>query len=363
MNPSILSCPEFHAMDRAIIEDFTNCMRDGCEEIESCIKALNLQGGTEYVNGLFRALHSLKGNCQMVGLEPFTEPLHRIEELVSKIRSHQIVYTSLIGEFLLGAVDEVVDQLIEIIETRQTSNDRRLHLCRVCDDLLRHVMPYNITDQFQHAITALGKKEREDEPEEKAHKVLLEIPVDGEFMRNLALQIDSLSIYRKDRSNQIVLMTETLNEALGFPVNAEQLKAAAWMHDIGMCFIPHNIFNKEGSLSREEIRKIQEHVVIGSQFLLRFGGWEEAARMVLDHHERFDGSGYPNGVKGAQIHPGAHMLAIVDTYCAITSERSDRSFKKSLLSAISEINANSETQFDPAMVGVFNTVVRKIMMK
>jgi len=57
------------------------------------------------------------------------------------------------------------------------------------------------------------------------------------------------------------------------------------MHDVGMAFIPHSIFNKEGILSKEEIRKIQEHVVTGSQILLRFGDWNDAARMILDHHE------------------------------------------------------------------------------
>ena len=84
--------------------------------------------------------------------------------------------------------------------------------------------------------------------------------------------------------------------------------------------------------------------------------------MVLAHHERFDGTGYPNGVVGHAIHPGGQMLSIVDTFCSITNERSDRTFKKSLLSAISEINANIETQFDPDMVHVFNEVVRRIMM-
>lgn len=299
----------------------------------------------------------------MVGLTPFTEPLHRIEDIVAKVRANQIPYHPVIGEFLLLATDEIEDLLAELITSKQCNNDKRLLLCKVAEQLLASLNASNVESEVRNAINLLDKKDRSIAQEVKAKKVLLEVPPDLELMRELSNHIDNLSIYRKNRSDQVVQMTEQLNEAMGFPVDPKQLQAASLMHDVGMSFIPHNIFNKEGSLSREELRKIQEHVVIGSQFLLRFGGWEEAARMVLDHHERFDGTGYPNGAKGDEIHIGGRMLSIVDTFCSITTERSDRTFKKSLLSAISEINANSDTQFDPAMVQVFNEVVRKIMMR
>ncbi len=363
MNSPAISCPEFLAMERSIIDDFVSCTRESCDETETCIKALNQNAGADYVHRLFRALHSLKGNCLMVGLTPFTEPLHRIEDIVAKVRANQIPYFPVIGEFLLLATDEIEDLLAELITTRQFNDTKRQLLCRVSEHLLNSLNPSNVETEVRNAINMLDKKERGAAPDVKTKKVLLEVPPDLDLMRDLSNHIDNLSIYRKNRSDQVVQMTEQLNEAMGFPVDPQQLQAASLMHDVGMSFIPHNIFNKEGSLSKEELRKIQEHVVIGSQFLLRFGGWDEAARMVLDHHERFDGTGYPNGAKGDEIHVGGRMLSIVDTFCSITTERSDRTFKKSLLSAISEINANSDTQFDPAMVQVFNEVVRKIMMR
>ncbi len=358
-----MSCPEFLSMERSIIDDFVSCTRESCEETEACIKALNQDGGADYVHRLFRALHSLKGNCLMVGLTPFTEPLHRIEDIVAKVRASQIPYLPIIGEFLLLATDEIEDLLVELISTRQFDDGKRQLLCRVSEHLLSSLNPSNVEVEVRNAINMLDKKERSSVTEVKSKKVLLEVPPDLELMRDLSNHIDNLSIYRKNRSDQVVQMTEQLNEAMGFPVDPQQLQAASLMHDVGMSFIPHNIFNKEGTLSKEELRKIQEHVIIGSQFLLRFGGWDEAAQMVLDHHERYDGTGYPNGAKAEEIHVGGRMLSIVDTFCSITTERSDRTFKKSLLSAISEINANSETQFDPVMVQVFNEVVRKIMMK
>jgi two-component system response regulator RpfG len=363
MNASTISCPEFMAMERLIIDDFVACTRESCEETEVCVKALNQEAGADYIHRLFRALHSLKGNCQMVGLTPFTEPLHRIEDIVAKVRANQIPYLPVIGEFLLLATDEIEDLLIELIGSGVANNHRRLHLCHVSEELLAHTTALNVREQFTNAIISLDKKQRAENTESKTKKIALALPNDFELMRSLSIHIDNLSIYRKNRSEQVVQMAQQLNEALGTIVNPQQLQAAAWMHDVGMSFIPHNIFNKEGTVSKEEQRKIQEHVVISSQLLLRFGQWDEAARIVLDHHERFDGSGYPNGAIGAHIHPGARILSIIDTYCSMTTERSDRSFKKSILSTISEINANIETQFDPEFVRVFNEVVRRIMMR
>jgi two-component system response regulator RpfG len=357
------TCPEFLAMERGIIDDFVFCMRDCCEETEVCVAALNGENGAEYIHRLFRAMHSLKGNCQMVGLAPFTQLLHHVEEIVARVRSNQAPYFRELGEFLLIATCEVEDLLNELIRNGATSESRRQRLFDISVSLQSNDAGVDKVQQFIDANQSFGGAAAKKSQVQKSPKILLELPSDLELMRRLALHIDNLSIYRKNRGDQVVQMTELLNEALGFPVNKEQLHVASLMHDVGMSFIPHNIFNKEGALSKEELRKIQEHVVTGSHLLLRFGDWNEAARMVLDHHERYDGSGYPNALAGEQIHPGGRMLSIIDAFCSITNERSDRSYKKNLLSAISEINANSHIQFDPVMVSAFNDVVRKIMMK
>lgn len=365
MTTHFITCPEFLSLEQSIINDFFNCTQESCDEIELCVKALNHHGGPEYIHRLFRSLHSFKGNCQMVGLTALTEPLHKIEEIFSRIRSRQIPYQHYVGNFILLATDKIDILLKELRSSKQVDNDQRQLLCQTCDDVLNDLRLENAERVFTNAIDRMHQKltVSEAETDFKPKKATLELPDDISFMRNLSLHIDNLSIYRRNRSDQIVQLIEQLNSALNFPVDPKQLHAAALMHDVGMSFVPHSIFNKDSSLTREEIRKIQEHVLISSQLLLRFGGWEEAAKMVLAHHERFDGTGYPNGVAGRDIHPGGHMLSIVDTFCSITNERSDRTFKKSLLSAISEINANIETQFDPDMVHVFNDVVRRIMIR
>ena len=357
-----ITCPAFLALDRSIIDDFIQSTEESALELEVCIKQLNTQTDEDCVGRLFRALHSLKGNCQMVGLIPFVEPLHKVEEVVSCLRSKQWNYHPMVGQFLIYASDSMTELLAQLVNTGRADGSIKKVICEACTVLLFSVNNDNMAQQFAQAITYIGKTPVGAAPvPSRVHKVSLALPSDMELMQSLSARLDDLSIYRKNRGEQVVKLSAQLNAALGTPVNPEQLKAAALMHDLGMGFIPHNIFNREGAMSKEELRKLHEHVLTGSQIVMRFGKWEEAAHMILDHHERFDGAGYPNGTRGDKIHPGGHILSIVDTFCAITTERSDRAFKKSLFSAISEINANSETQFDPQMVKAFTGVVRAMM--
>ena len=363
MHTPEITCPPFLALDRSIIDDFIQCTEESTLELEACIKLLDLNADDDCVSRIFRALHSFKGNCQMVGLTPFVEPLHKLEELVSRVRTKEWSYHPTVGQFLMFSTDAMTELLSQLVATGRADGQTRQVICDACTALLLGTRRDNIAQQFAQAIAKLGKTPMATAPEPatRLQKVSLELPSDMELMHALSARLDDLSIYRKNRGEQVVKLSAQLNEALGTPVNPEQLKAAALMHDIGMCFIPHNIFNREGALSKEELRKLHEHVLTGSHIVKRFGKWDEAAHMILDHHERFDGTGYPNGLRGDKIHPGGHILSIIDTFCAITTERSDRAFKKSLLSAISEINANSETQFNPQMVKAFTGVVRTMM--
>ncbi|GGX51492.1 hypothetical protein GCM10010946_32830 [Undibacterium squillarum] len=350
-------------MERAIIDEFLDCTTECHTEVEACVRALNQHGGPEYIHRMFRSMHSLKGNCQMVGLTPFKDLMHRVEEIFAHLRAHPEQYFPELGEFLLMATDQIVDLLYELLKQGHADENRRALLATVCDNLRQQNQGALQAASFRDAIAMLGGKTKEKSPGGRGNRVNLQLQDDISLMRYWADKIDALTVFRKNRNTTSVELALELNTALGKPVDAQQLEVAVLMHDVGMAFVPHAIFNKETNLSREELRILQEHVQIGSQMLLRFGGWDDAAAMVLDHHEYYDGSGYPNRKKGEQIHAGARMLAVIDAFCSVTTERSDRSYKKSLLSAISEINANIHTQFDPHIVGAFNEVVRNMVLR
>ncbi|MFN2465929.1 MAG: HD-GYP domain-containing protein [Candidatus Dormibacteria bacterium] len=96
---------------------------------------------------------------------------------------------------------------------------------------------------------------------------------------------------------------------------------AGLLHDIGKLHIPDSILLKPGPLSDEELMVMKQHPEMGLDILARLGKFDEEAEVVIAHHERIDGSGYPRGLKGDQIPLGARILAVADTYDVLVSDR------------------------------------------
>ena len=141
-------------------------------------------------------------------------------------------------------------------------------------------------------------------------------------------------------------------EALAYKNFKETLHIAALLHDVGKIGTPDSILNKKGKLTKKEYEKVKEHPVIGAAILSPIQELGEVAREVKYHQERYDGKGYPEGVKGSEIPLIARIIAVCDAFDAITSDRPYRQRKMAEI-AIRELQANSGTQFDPLVVSAF----------
>ncbi|MGM0608614.1 MAG: HD-GYP domain-containing protein [Candidatus Muiribacteriota bacterium] len=132
----------------------------------------------------------------------------------------------------------------------------------------------------------------------------------------------------------------------------ERLEYAGMLHDIGKIGIIENILNKKGRLTEEEFAIIKKHPVIGADILGSVSFLEDIVPIVRHHHERWDGKGYPDGLKGKEIPLGARIIGIADTFDAMTS---DRPYRKGLPAEIAraEIERCSGSQFDPELGKVF----------
>jgi len=134
-----------------------------------------------------------------------------------------------------------------------------------------------------------------------------------------------------------------------------KLEIGALLHDIGKVAVPQNVIEKPGRLSEEEWRVMKLHPAIGASLLSEIPDCHAESDIVLCHHERFDGDGYPNRLRGAQIPIGARIFAVADTLDAICSMRPYRAASPLAL-ARKEIDAMSGSQFDPAIVRSFQSV-------
>lgn len=134
-----------------------------------------------------------------------------------------------------------------------------------------------------------------------------------------------------------------------------EIARGAYLHDIGKMGVPDGILLKQGKLTPEEQEVMESHVFSGYQMVRRIPFLAEAAQIVLTHQERYDGLGYPAGLRGADIPLGARIFAVADTLDAMTS---DRPYRKALpfRVAIEEIRKEAGHQFDPEIVRVFLTI-------
>jgi HD-GYP domain-containing protein (c-di-GMP phosphodiesterase class II) len=135
----------------------------------------------------------------------------------------------------------------------------------------------------------------------------------------------------------------------------EKIRLAGLIHDIGKIGVKGTVLNKPGGLIEEEYQHIKSHPGVGEHILNPIVDDEEILKIVRHHHERYDGNGYPDGLKGEQIPLGARILAVADTYDAMTSERPYRE-AMSIEVACAEIKHGKGTQFDPAVADAFFNV-------
>lgn len=152
-------------------------------------------------------------------------------------------------------------------------------------------------------------------------------------------------------------ITLAMNIMEGSPLALEDLWAGICLHDIGLADLTA-ILNAERKLTEEELALVKQHPIKGSVMADKFVHSEDCTMIILHHHERLDGRGYPYGLKRTQISEGGKMLAIVDSFHAQVSHRPHKRYTRGVLRAVSEINACTNSHYDPRWVTTFNKCIK-----
>ena len=233
-------------------------------------------------------------------------------------------------DYLLKPFDR--EQLLATV--RRALENRRLKLENRAYQTNLEALVTARTEQLRQAVSTL----------EKSYDITLEVLGDA---------LDLKDAETENHSKRVTAYTIAIARAMG--LSADQIRIiarGAFLHDIGKMAIPDAILHKPGKLDPEEIATMREHCYRGYQILRRIPFLAEAAEIVYAHQEKYDGTGYPRGLKGEQIPLGARIFSVADTLDAITSDRAYRP-RQPYSAARAEIEHWKGRQFDPQVVDVF----------
>lgn len=187
-----------------------------------------------------------------------------------------------------------------------------------------------------------------------------------QFAESLGNAIDAKDHFTKLHSEEVAIVSHLLALALGLPSTiADHIHIAGHLHDLGKIGIADKVLQKQGPLTQEEWEEIKKHPIIGAEILKPVGYLAASgiADMVYHHHERFDGTGYPDGLKGDDIPLGSRIISLADGLSAMLQDRPYRS-KMTFEEAVNEILGQNGTYYDPAIVHAFLSrlvIIRKTL--
>ena len=224
------------------------------------------------------------------------------------------------------------EQLLAMV--RRALETRRLRLENVAYQTKLESLVSGRTEMLRKALTDL----------ERSYDITLEALGDA---------LDLKDAETEGHSKRVTAFTIAIARAMELPQERVRVIArGAFLHDIGKMAIPDDILRKPGRLDAKEQAIMREHAYLGYQILRKIPFLQEAADIVYSHQERYDGTGYPRGLRADQIPLGARIFAVADTFDAMTSDRPYRA-AQSIASGRREIERNSGKQFDPEVVKVF----------
>jgi len=222
-------------------------------------------------------------------------------------------------------------------------------------DMDRHFDSLENLESSYHMYTAL-KAEGKQEETEKIIKSIEELYL--EIFDLMSQKVDRKDKYTKGHSDRVASFALLLAKELGMkPQVLKSIVAAALLHDIGKIKVDDRVLKKEGKLTREEFEMIKKHPGFGVELLRGKEFPWDIKPMIMHHHEKLDGTGYPHGLKGEDIPTGVRIISIADVFDALTSDRVYRPAFDTR-KALEIMEKESGTSFDPVLLKYFSNLIK-----
>ena len=271
----------------------------------------------------------------------------KLNKILKKVaRKADIIICFSNGEFALILPKTTIEQASQVVEKLKMMSEQEkagpLSISVSCGNSTKSSPNIDINVTVNEAVEKLNKDRKIVSHAFENHTI--------DLIMEMLFEKNNREMLHSSRVSEIC---EKIAFALKFdPGVVDRIRITGMLHDIGKIGIDERILNKADKLDAFEWAEIKKHTQVGHRILSASNDFRIHAQDVLEHHERIDGSGYPEGLKGDEISIVARIIAIADTYDAITS---DRPYRKALSrqAAITEIQRCAGTQFDPEIVKVF----------
>lgn len=281
----------------------------------------------------------------LFSLHPFHESGIKVIKKIKSINpNYRIILLSIPDETLFGVEllqNKVVNQIVT--PTNEAS---------IYSAVKAELEIMNLHEKNNKFLKKLKKIKAEQDKNLKKAMVLEEIY--DSTLENLIAALDLRDVETFGHSRTVAKYTQVLAQIIGVDeeTTLDNIRKGALLHDVGKIAIPDSILKKPGPLSREEWEKIKLHPSLGYGLIKEIKLVKEIGNIILCHHERYDGRGYPSKLKGSDIPLEARIFALADALDAITSFRPYRK-ERTFQEAKEEILNNRSTQFDPLVVDAF----------
>lgn len=364
--------------DEDFLNNFIEQIHEEIANIESNLMLIHTATDKqERLDAVFESVQEIGVACRIGCWDPLILFMNKAEMILSGFRSGHLLMNELAIEVFLLMIDILRTTAEDMVKIRVLDShllnafSRRMDEIYIADqeqknELLNEtLLQYSVRVKKDVVYNAFEdtRKNKSSQPIQSTNFETSCSLESAELTRfcNLADALEMRFPHWRGRTDTILETCLLINTSLGEIIDHRQLTTAVYLHDIGMALLPDSIVYKKGKYSSEETMLMQNHPNYAYDILSCIPDFEEAAQMVLQHHEWFNGDGYPAGLKYSGIAAGAQILSVADTFYSLTHSRPDRNYNKSIVRALSEINRNMGTQFDPDVVEAINAISRQLV--